>query len=74
MHVTPHHSSLIEKLSLKKAEILAKSLQYLLLQRKMKMVCAQHVMCTLFCVPLRFGKTFVVKMGSQVAYAMKAAF
>ena len=40
----------------------------------MKVVCAKHVMCALFCVLLRFGKTFVVKMGSQVAYAMKATF
>ena len=44
----------------------------LLMQRKVKMVFSEHVMCALFCVPLRVGKTLVVTMGSQAAYAARA--
>ena len=44
----------------------------LLMQRKVKMVFSEHVMCALFCVPLRVGKTLVATMGSQAAYAARA--
>ena len=44
----------------------------LLMQRKVKMVFSEHVMCALFCVPLRVGKALVVTMGSQAAYAARA--
>ena len=44
----------------------------LLMQRKVKMVFSEHVMCALFCVPLRVRKTLVVTMGSQAAYAARA--
>ena len=44
----------------------------LLMQRKVKMVFSEHVMCALFCVPLRVGETLVVTMGSQAAYAARA--
>ena len=45
----------------------------LLMQRKVKMVFSEHVMCALFCVPLRSGKTLVVTMGSHAAYTARAA-
>ena len=43
-----------------------------LMQRKVKMVFSEHVMRALLCVPLRVGKTLVVTMGSQAAYAARA--
>ena len=42
------------------------------MQRKVKTVFSEHVMCALFCVPLRLGKTLVVTMGSQAAYPAPA--
>ena len=48
----------------------------LLMQRKVKTVFSEHVMCVLFCVPFlaaRAGKKLVVAMGSQAAsYAARA--
>ena len=41
--------------------------------RSAKTMFSEHVMCALFCVPLlRVGKTLVVTMGSQAAYAARA--
>ena len=42
------------------------------MQRKVKMVFSEQFMRALFCVLLRVGKTLVVPMGSQAAYAARA--